>query len=43
MRILNESLKNNDRTILLLGSSNIINENNPFTLIERRGHIYNLY
>jgi len=43
MRIINESFKKNDKTILLLGSSNIKDDNNPFTFDEREKYINILY
>ena len=43
MRILNDSLKNNNKTILLLSSANIVDEKNPYSFQDRKKYIRSLY
>lgn len=40
VKILEKSLKENSKTILFLWSSNIIDENNPFSFEERKNFLY---
>jgi nicotinamide mononucleotide adenylyltransferase len=43
MRILDESLKSNDKTILFLGSANVKDERNPYSFEKREEFINLLY
>ncbi|MDP2090624.1 MAG: adenylyltransferase/cytidyltransferase family protein [Candidatus Gracilibacteria bacterium] len=42
-KIITESISNNDFTFIMLGSSGIINEYNPFSDLERKNFIENIF